>query len=330
MELLRVDPGAPDAAVLRVAARVLRDGGLVAFPTETVYGLGANALDESAVARLYAAKGRPRFNPLIVHVVDVEGARALVSHWPKSAEQLARTFWPGPVTLVLLKRDIVPDGITAGLSSVAVRVPAHPVALTLLREAGIPVAAPSANRFTELSPTTAAHVVESLGSSVDIVLDGGPTIVGIESTVVDLTGALPRVLRPGMIGAAQIAAVVGALDERPMSAADGEARPSPGLVERHYAPSARLLPFDEGTRDAAIARAIAEAVAGARVGSVAFTPLPVTDARVMPRDATAYARRLYAELHALDELECDLILVERVPDAPEWAGVRDRLERAAR
>ncbi len=330
MEILRVDPSHPDAAALRAAADVLRRGRLVAFPTETVYGLGAHALDESAVAGIYAAKGRPAYNPLIVHVADVEAAKRLVSDWPANADALARAFWPGPLTLVLRKRDVVPDAITAGLPTVAIRIPAHPVALALLREANLPVAAPSANRFAQLSPTTAAHVVESLGDAVDIVLDGGPTTVGIESTVVDLTGALPRVLRPGMIDAAQIAAVVGALDDSPAAVADGAARSSPGMVDRHYAPRARVLLFDERSHDAALAEATAAAAGGARVGSLAFTPLPVTDARVMPRDAAAYARRLYAELHALDDLDCDLVLVERVPDTPEWAGLRDRLERAAR
>ena len=330
MELLRVDPSAPDGATLAVAANVLREGGLVAFPTETVYGLGAHALDDAAVARIYAAKGRPSYNPLIVHVADAAGARALVSDWPLSAELLARAFWPGPLTMVLPKRDMVPDAVTAGLGTVAVRVPGHPVALALLREAGIPVAAPSANRFTELSPTTAAHVADSLGDAVDIVLDGGPTTVGIESTVVDLTGPTPRVLRPGMISAAQIGEVVGAVDERPVTVEAGAARSSPGMVDRHYAPRARVLLFDDATREAAVTEATAAAAGGARVASVAFTPLPVTDAHVMPRNSAAYAKRLYAELHALDELDCDLVLVERVPDEPEWAGVRDRLERAAR
>ena len=330
MELLRVDPSNPDRATLRMAAEALRDGGLVAFPTETVYGLGAHALDEAAVARIYAAKGRPSYNPLIVHVADAESAQALVTDWPRSAELLARAFWPGPLTLVLPKRDIVPDAITAGLPTVAVRVPGHPVALALLREARIPVAAPSANRFTELSPTTAAHVADSLGDVVDLVVDGGPTTVGIESTVVDLTGPTPRVLRPGMISAAQIAEVVGPVNEAPVLVEDGAARSSPGMVDRHYAPRARVLLFDDTTRAAAIAEATAAAAEGARVGSLAFTPLPVTDAHVMPRDAAAYARRLYAELHALDELDCELVLVERAPDSAEWAGVRDRLERAAR
>lgn len=329
MEILPLDPAAPDPRALRIAADALRRGGLVAFPTETVYGLGTHALDPEAVARIYEAKGRPSYNPLIVHVADAAGARALVSAWPEQAERLARAFWPGPLTLVLPKRPIVPDAITAGLPTVGVRVPAHPVALALLREARLPIAAPSANRFTELSPTTAAHVVESLGDAVDIVLDGGPTTVGIESTVVDLTGAVPRILRPGMIDAASIARVAGAVDEREVRAVEGVARSSPGMVNRHYAPRARVLLFDETTRRGVLAEATAAAADGERVGSLAFTPLPVTDARVMPRDAAAYAARLYAELHALDRLGCGLVLIEQVPGTPEWAGVRDRLERAS-
>ncbi len=330
MELLPVDPTVPDPAPLRRAAAALRAGRLVAFPTETVYGLGAHALDPAAVARLYAAKGRPAHHPLIVHVADADGARALVAEWPLAAEILARSFWPGPLTVVLPKRPTVPNAVTAGLPSVAVRVPGHPVALALLRAASIPVAAPSANRFTELSPTTAAHVVASLGDAVDLVLDAGPATVGIESTVVDLTGAVPRVLRPGMIGAAQIGVVLGAMDERPVAVDAGAPRPSPGMEERHYAPRARLVPFDDATRDAALAEAAAAAARGARVGGVAFSPLPVAEPRVMPRDAAAYARRLYAELHALDERGCALVLVERVPNTPAWTAVRDRLERAAR
>ena len=330
MELLRVDPSHPDPVAIRLAADLLRRGRLVAFPTETVYGLGAHALDERAVAEIYAAKGRPAYNPLIVHVAGPEGVAPLVEEWPLGAELLARAFWPGPLTMVLRKRAVVPDAITAGLPTVAVRVPAHPVALALLREAAIPVAAPSANRFTELSPTTAAHVIESLGDAPDLVLDGGPTTVGIESTVVDLTGPTPRILRPGMISAHQIAEVLGSVDEQPVAVEAGAARSSPGLVDRHYAPRARLLVFDDATRHDALVAANEAAAAGERVGALAFTPLAVTDARVMPRNVPAYARRLYAELHALDELGCALVLVERVPAGADWAGVRDRLERAAR
>jgi L-threonylcarbamoyladenylate synthase len=330
MALVRVDPDHPDPAALRTAAETLRNGGLVAFPTETVYGLGAHALDPKAVAGIYAAKARPAYNPLIVHVADAQAAQALVTDWPTTAELLSRAFWPGPLTMVLPKSAVVPAAITAGLPNVGIRVPAHPVALALLREAGIPVAAPSANRFTEVSPTTAQHVIDSLGDAVDVVVDGGPTTVGIESTVVDLTGPTPRVLRPGMISAAQIAAVVGAVDERPVVVAEGAARSSPGMVDRHYAPSARVVLFDDATRAAALAEAASVSERGGRVGSIAFAELPVEVPHKMPANASAYAKRLYATLRSLDSLSCALILIERVPAAPEWAGVRDRIERAAR
>lgn len=330
MALVHVDPDRPDPTKLRSAAETLRNGGLVAFPTETVYGLGAHALDPKAVAGIYAAKGRPAYNPLIVHVADAQAARALVTEWPSSAALLARAFWPGPLTMVLHKADAVPAAITAGLPNVGIRVPAHPVALALLREAGIPVAAPSANKFTEISPTTAQHVIASLGDAVDVVVDGGPTTVGIESTVVDLTGPVPRVLRPGMISATQIAEVVGAIDDTPIVVPDGAARSSPGMVDRHYAPHARVLLFDDATREAALAEAARTAAQGGRVGSMALAPLPVDAPVTMPGDAAAYAKRMYAELHALDEARCTLILIERVPETPAWAGVRDRLERASR
>ncbi|HEY0970121.1 MAG TPA: L-threonylcarbamoyladenylate synthase, partial [Gemmatimonadales bacterium] len=211
MPTIRVDPVSPGPQVLAHAASVLRRGGLVAFPTETVYGLGANALDSDAVARIYAAKGRPSFNPLIVHVADATAARTLATAWPEAAERLAAAFWPGPLTMVLPKQPRVTDLVTAGLPSVALRVPAHPVALALLRAAGIPIAAPSANRYTELSPTSAAHVERGLGDRVELILDAGPTRVGIESTVVDLTGERPVMLRPGIISADALAAVVGPL-----------------------------------------------------------------------------------------------------------------------
>ena len=209
MELLRVDPRSPDPAIVARAAGVLRDGGLVAFPTETVYGLGANALDPNAVERIYSAEGRPAYNPLIVHIADASDAPLIAAEWPERAEMLARAFWPGPLTIVLPKKPNVPDGVTAGLPSVAIRVPAHPVARALLAAARIPVAAPSANRSMMLSPTTAAHVAKSLGDSVDLILDGGPTNVGIESTVIDLTTPTPTLLRPGMISAEAIGRIIG-------------------------------------------------------------------------------------------------------------------------
>ncbi len=223
---ITVDPAEPDPVAIAEAAVLLRAGGLVAFPTETVYGLGAHALDPAAVRRIYKAKGRPAFNPLIVHVATAAEARELVLDWPARAQRLSTRFWPGPLTLVLPKVEAIPDEVTAGLPSVAVRVPSHPVALALLREARIPVAAPSANRSTEVSPTTADHVLRGLEGRVDLVLDGGATNVGIESTVVDLTGTTPRLLRPGMITLAQLEEVIGTVD----AAARGAGRRDPAHV----------------------------------------------------------------------------------------------------
>src|SRR4051812_20749755 len=190
MRVIQVDADAPGAAV-REAAAVLRDGGLVAFPTETVYGLGARALDPASVARIYEAKGRPSYNPLIVHVATVDAARALSSAWPEAADRLAERFWPGPLTLVVPRAPVIPDAVSAGLDTVGVRIPGHPVAHALLEAAGIPVAAPSANRSMGVSPTTAEHVRRSLGGRVDLILDGGPCPVGIESTVLSLAGEVP-------------------------------------------------------------------------------------------------------------------------------------------
>ena len=329
MPVVRIDPEHPDPEALARAAALLRDGGLVAFPTETVYGLGAHALDARAVARIYEAKGRPAWNPLIVHVADVEGACALVARWPESAQRLAELFWPGPLTLVLPRRDVVPDAVTAGLDSVAVRIPSHPVALALLHAARVPVAAPSANRSTRVSPTTAAHVVRDLGDRVDLVLDGGPTTVGIESTVVALGDGEATLLRPGIVSVEQLEPVVGPL-RRPAAPATGDApRPSPGMAERHYAPRARVHLSDDADSLAAAAR---EAMRDGRiVGALLRTPIAVEATRVvqLPDEPSAYARELYATLHALDDLGCELVVVQDVPASAAWAGVRDRLLRAS-
>jgi L-threonylcarbamoyladenylate synthase len=316
-----------DADAIAKAAALLRAGRLVAFPTETVYGLGANALDPAAVQRIFAAKGRPSYNPLIVHVADTAAARRLVTQWPDAAARLAERYWPGPLTLVLPKRPEVPDVVTAGLDAVAVRVPAHPVALALLRAAAVPVAAPSANRSTELSPTTAAHVRKSLGDRVDLVLDGGPTTVGIESTVIDLTSKRPAVLRPGRIGADELAKLVGPLAHAARTLG-AEPRRSPGQLDRHYAPRAAL-------RIAASAQAATQMIAetraaGRRTGAVLWSFDGYADElRRLPAEPAGYARELYATLHALDDGGCDVIIIEGVPDDPAWDGVRDRLARAA-
>lgn len=328
--VLSIDPSHPDDGVLAEAAAVLRGGGLVAFPTETVYGLGANALDPVAVARIYSAKGRPPYNPIITHVASVDQARTLVTAWPQDADRLAAAFWPGPLTLVLPRHPRVPEIVTAGGPAVAVRLPAHPVARQLIEAAGLPIAAPSANRSSGVSPTTAEHVAKSLGARVDLILDAGPTEVGIESTVLDLTGDRPVLLRPGPIGPAELAALLGPLGE-PKPVTDGsEPRPSPGLLDRHYAPHARVRLFPPHDRPA-VERMLANALArGETVGGLLLTgELPGQHMLRMPEDPAGYARALYAALHQLDDLGCDLVVIEAVPHGILWGGVRDRLVRAA-
>lgn len=328
--LLSVDPERPRQAVIRQAAAILRAGGLVAFPTETVYGLGANALLEAAVLKVFSAKSRPARNPLIAHVADKDMAQRLVRTWPEAAEALARAFWPGPITIVLPRRSNVPHVVTAGLDTVAVRVPAHPTALALLREADVPVAAPSANRSGQVSPTTAAHVRASLGDRIDLIIDGGATQVGIESAVVDLSGRHPALLRPGPVALADLENVIGPVALPPAPAPDAPL-PSPGTMARHYSPRAQLRlfhghPWQETTRWAESFKN-----SGKVVGALLLSPgpLPVDHTIRMPKQPADYGRQLYAALHAMDDAGCALILVERVPPSPDWAAVSDRLERAA-
>ncbi|MCA9622034.1 MAG: threonylcarbamoyl-AMP synthase [Myxococcales bacterium] len=316
-----VDPDHPDPSAIEVAAERLRCGGLVAFPTETVYGLGADATNADAVRRVYAAKGRPAMNPLIVHVADVAGARE-VAEWSDAAQALADRFWPGPLTLVLPRRPSIPEVVSAGLSTVAVRVPDHTVALALLRAVALPIAAPSANRSGAVSPTCAAHVVASLADAVDLVVDGGPCQVGIESTVL-LLGDPPTILRLGQVGRSELEAALGRAVVGPDEA--DVARPaSPGMLLRHYAPRARLTQVPMG--DAAAFTAARTPASGALVHSLEPGPPPH---RCLPSDPEGYARGLYAALHELDAL-CEHIVVEAVPPTPEWAAVADRLGRALR
>ncbi|HEY9855948.1 MAG TPA: L-threonylcarbamoyladenylate synthase [Stenomitos sp.] len=326
--VLSVTPGAPEPEALAKAAQVLRSGGLVAFPTETVYGLGADARNPEAVRRIFAAKGRPADNPLIVHVPDIATAQSLVTNWPARAQMLAEAFWPGPLTLLLPKRPEVPDLVTAGLPAVGLRVPAHPVALALLRAAELPVAAPSANPYMGISPTTADHVARGLGDRVDLILDGGPTQVGIESTVLDLTGAVPLVLRPGGVS---LEALQRVLPEVRMAAhleAEGP-RLSPGLAKRHYSPQARLhLIEGRGALLSAAQAARDESLALMPLGSPAVD-LPGVQVRPMPASPEEYAQQLYATLHDLDAAGATLILAERPPETPDWHAVLDRLTRAA-
>lgn len=329
---LLADPADPVAfaAAIAAGAERLRAGRLVAFPTETVYGLGANALDPTAVRAIYAAKGRPSFNPLIVHLAEPSWLPRVVRAVPPSVERLAAAFWPGPLTLVLPRGAAVPDEVTAGLDTVGVRVPSHPVARALLVAADLPIAAPSANLYTRVSPTTAAHVVEQLGARVDLVLDGGPADVGIESTVLDLTTDPPTLLRPGGVSHQELEHVLGRV-QRLASAPLGEApRRSPGLVARHYAPRARLQPFADAERPAVFAELARRAAAGERVGLLAFATAGAvaTCVRTLPREPVGCARALYAALHALDAAGCTFAYVERLPDGPAWEAVADRLARA--
>jgi L-threonylcarbamoyladenylate synthase len=303
---------------IKDAAALLREGKLVAFPTETVYGLGANALDFLAVAGIFRAKGRPRSSPLIVHVSSIQMARELALDWPENAQQLAERFWPGPLTLVVKKKSLIPDVVTAGLPTVGLRMPAHPVALELLREAQLPIAAPSANRFTELSPTTAEHVRRGLGSQVAYVLDGGPCQVGIESTVLSVVEQPPVLFRPGGISRSDIEAVIGpvALHGQTMASA----HPSPGMHPQHYSPKTPLTLVAGGV--------VPESGKGAYL-QLRSEPTHAATVVAMPVDPREYAARLYAILHELDEGGYDWIAVEAPDESPEWEGVVDRLRRAA-
>lgn len=307
-------------AQLAHAAELIRAGRLVAFPTETVYGLGANALDAAAVGRIYEAKGRPHSSPIICHISDLAMAHQVAAAWPAAAQELAEKFWPGPLTLVLPKTSAVPDLVTAGLPTVGIRMPAHPVALALLTAAAVPIAAPSANRFTQVSPTTADHVRRSLGDRVDYILDGGPCSVGIESTVLSLVGERPVLLRPGGISRAEIEAVIGPLADAP-EPPSGESHASPGLHPRHYSPRTRLYLVENGE--------VPREGSGAYLQFAHFPHHTVAEIVVMPLDAASYAARLYDVLHLLDGKGFDWIAVDSPPNLPAWEAVLDRLRRAA-
>ncbi|HEY3788721.1 MAG TPA: L-threonylcarbamoyladenylate synthase [Urbifossiella sp.] len=332
-ELLTVNAENPDSRAIRRAAAVLRGGGLVAFPTETVYGLGANALDAAAVGRIFAAKGRPAANPVIVHVADPDAVLNVAAEWPETAAKLAARFWPGPLTLVVKKRLEIPSIVTAGGPTVAVRCPAHLVARALIREAGLPIAAPSANRSTELSPTRAEHILSGLDGRIDMILDGGPCPGGLESTVIDVTGEHVRLLRPGLISVPMLEEIVGRV-EMESSNNDGteSVARSPGQMARHYSPRTKLR-LVEG--DALVDDLLEAVHAGRRVGSVmfhgtGFAPDSGTKGFVsLPADPVLAASLLYDTLFRLDRAGLDLILVEMPPEGPEWAAIRDRLTRAA-
>ena len=313
-----------DTAQIEAAARRLRAGELVAFPTETVYGLGADAANPAAVARIFAAKGRPASHPVIVHLASVDQLGDWVSEFPEQARRLAAAFWPGPLTLVLPRGPRVSDAVTGGQDSVGIRVPAHPVARRLLEAFGGGIAAPSANRYGRVSPTRAEHVREEFGAAVGLVLDGGDCAVGLESTIVACLDGRLRLLRPGGITRAQLEAVVG-----PLPSTDEPAPRVPGSEKSHYAPAtpvelvepsgleARLRALPAGQQAAVLARRAPPAGCAARAW------------RVLPNDAAGYGHALYAALRELDRCGAERILVERVPDHAAWDAVRDRLERAA-
>ncbi len=345
-ERLAVDPASPDASphaqVIARAAACLRRGGLVAFPTETVYGLGVHALDTAAVSRLFAAKGRPASDPLIVHVSTLHDVRPLVANLPAVAETLAKQFWPGPLTLVFEKSHAIPGEVTAGGPTVAIRVPAHPVARALLWAASIPIAAPSANLFSRPSPTRAEHVLEDLDGRIDMVIDGGPATVGVESTVLDLTTGTPTILRPGAVTLEMLQSALGEVVVARGRDLDAKFRGhSPGLLEKHYSPRAPLTLY-EGRWEVTVERIVADARAarahGQRVGVLlvgsAVPDSESADTRVITigahGDIARAAARLYSALRQLDASEADVILAQGIPEQGGLAtALRDRLHRAA-
>ena len=331
-ELLSTHTAALFRAAVQRAAELLRAGEVVALPTETVYGLAANALDEKAVAQIYEIKGRPAHNPIIVHVAGTELARRCVANWPALAEKLAAAFWPGPLTLVLPRSLEIPDNVTAGGATVGVRWPSHPFIQAVIRECGFPLAAPSANLSNHISPTNAEHVRRHLDGKLRLIVDGGQSQVGIESAVLDLTVAPPRVLRPGMIHEESLAAVCGKIQNSKFKIQNSALR-SPGLLQKHYSPKAKLvmLPW---LHDADLRHQLSTTHHQlSRTHLIAHTHIPsaagFASVSVIPHDAEAFARALYAELHRCDAAGAELIVVEELPKTGEWEAIADRMRRAS-
>lgn len=338
--------GALDRDALNRAAQILRAGGLVALPTETVYGLGANALDRAAVERIFAAKSRPAWDPVIVHIASEAMLEGLVDEVPAAARRLMEQFWPGPLTLLLPRTSAVPDAVTAGRPLVGVRMPAHPVALELIRRAGVPVAAPSANRFGHISPTTAQHVLDDLDGRIDAILDAGPSLRGVESTVLDPSTQPMTIYRPGAVTAEQIRAVAGPVEiyrsAGELREAPAEALPSPGVGLRHYAPRARLVLLEVTNFEAPleeIGKQLAEIAAGMhgeRIGVMlpggVDVPGGLGESRVVAWGAWSrpeeMAHDLYAGLRALDQQGCTVILCPMPAAEGIGVAIRDRLQKA--
>jgi L-threonylcarbamoyladenylate synthase len=330
-ELLQTDtPQRFEAAVLR-ACELLRAGRVVALPTETVYGLAANALDAAAIASIFEIKGRPSHNPIIAHVASLTMARRCANSWPLLADRLAQAFWPGPLTLVLPRAKDIPDILTAGGATIGIRWPSHPFVQAVIQHCGFPLAAPSANLSTRVSPTNAGHVLSQLGRKISLIIDGGQSQVGIESTVLDLSISPPRVLRPGMIQPSTLMTVIGELADEVDSSS--EPLKSPGLLQKHYSPSARLIIFAWNTESELRSHIARLGVSLLRTHVIAHTRIPSPqgfgNVSVIPHDAEAFARAIYAQLHESDEAGAELIVVEVLPETDEWRALSDRLNRAA-
>jgi len=329
--------------MLAEAGRIIRDGGLVAFPTETVYGLGGNALDETAAARIYAAKGRPSDNPLIAHIASMEELPRIVKYIPESAYKIAEKYWPGPITMIFEKSDIVPYGTTGGLDTVAVRMPSHPIAKALIKAAGVPVAAPSANVSGRPSPTKAAHVIEDLSGKIDAIIDGGQVDIGLESTIIDLTGEYPTILRPGYVSREMLEELVGRVDMDPAldGPPDNNIRPkAPGMMYRHYAPKGELT-IVEGSNDNVVAyingrlELLEDNEAETKVGIITtienapyFSKGKVVCVGTREDDDTV-ARQIYGALRQMDEYNVEVIYVESFREGPLGEAIMNRLNKAA-
>ena len=335
-EVLTTHSPALFAEAVRRAVDILKSGGVVGLPTETVYGLAANAFSNSAVAAIYAVKGRPAYNPVIVHVASATMARECCTEWPPLADRLASRFWPGPMTLVLPRSFRIPETVSAGGNTVGIRWPSHPFMQAVIRACGFPLAAPSANPSNSLSPTSAEHVILGLGERIPIIVDGGHCAVGIESTVIDVTGPSARILRPGIIHADQIKTALEdfTLDSgSPLHATTTSILRSPGQLTRHYSPRAPLRVLN-WTSDGDLVHQLADSnfpkdrihiLAHTRIPSLSLFP----QTSFIPDDPEAFARALFGYLHACDQLNAALIVIESVPTAPEWEGIRDRLARAS-
>jgi L-threonylcarbamoyladenylate synthase len=339
--ILKVNPNSPESELIDQAAQVIRSGGLVAFPTETVYGLGANALDEGAVKRIFEVKGRPEIDPLIVHLADIDQLERVTTHITDLAFKLAEVFWPGPLTLIQWKRIEVPLIVTSGLPTLAARIPAHPVALALLRASGVPIAAPSANLFGRSSPTTAKHVLKDLGGSIEIVLDGGATFIGVESTVLDITTHPPVILRPGGVSREAIEEVIGQVAVRNESTLADKPQLSPGMLSKHYAPHADLVLCTGTNPDEALIKMkrlvenflFEDKRVGLLVADEDIHLFKGLDATIFSlgksNELELIAHRLYYGLRELDDQGVDLILTRDFGNLGLGLAISDRLKRAA-